>query len=174
MIMVGLSMIFLRIYHYRLPLTVAMIMYMSRNMHTVYPVVLLWFTKGQFYLRPVGSLHWHRVNFTIARVPVRRPRIIWMNTQHLSIVIDVTQKSHEKISGHNWAHTHVEYRYNAVQYSKLLHKYIAGTQAEYESNAGSTKHPPDLATTAPHYVVLYQSPMLYHLQRGLNFNFSKI
>ena len=33
----------------------------------------------------------------------------------------------------------VECRYNAVQYRKLLYEWFAGTQAEYQSDAGSTK-----------------------------------
>ena len=57
------------------------IQYIPRNMHTVFAllcfvVVIHWL----IFPYPSGLLHWHCGNLTIAPVPAKQPRWIWMNT----------------------------------------------------------------------------------------------
>ena len=55
--------------------------YIPRNMHTVFAllcfvVVIHWL----IFPYPSGLLHWHCGNLTIAPVPAKQPRWIWINT----------------------------------------------------------------------------------------------
>ena len=57
------------------------IQYIPRNMHTVFAllcfvVVIHW----MIFPYPSGLLHWHCGNLTIAPVPAKQPRWIWINT----------------------------------------------------------------------------------------------
>ena len=57
------------------------IQYIPRNMHTVFAllcfvVVIHWL----IFPYPSGLLHWHCGNLTIAPVPAKQPRWIWINT----------------------------------------------------------------------------------------------
>ena len=57
------------------------VQYIPRNMHTVFAllcfvVVIHWLILPY----PSGLLHWHCGNLTIAPVPVKQPRWIWINT----------------------------------------------------------------------------------------------
>ena len=57
------------------------IQYIPRNMHTVFAllcfvVVIHWL----IFPYPSGLLHWHCGNLTIAPVPAKQPRLIWINT----------------------------------------------------------------------------------------------
>ena len=57
------------------------VQYIPRNMHTVtalqcFVVVIHWL----IFPYPSGLLHWHCGNLTIAPVPAKQPRWIWINT----------------------------------------------------------------------------------------------
>ena len=57
------------------------IQYIPRNMHTVFAllcfvVVIHWL----IFPYPLGLLHWHCGNLTIAPVPAKQPWWIWINT----------------------------------------------------------------------------------------------
>ena len=57
------------------------VQYIPRNMHTVFAllcfvVVIHWL----IFPYPSGLLHWHCGNLTIAPVPAKQPRWIWINT----------------------------------------------------------------------------------------------
>ena len=57
------------------------VQYIPRNMHTVFAllcfvVVIHWL----IFPYPSGLLHWHCVNLTIAPVPAKPPRWIWIDT----------------------------------------------------------------------------------------------
>ena len=57
------------------------VQYIPRNMHTVFSllgfvVVIHWL----IFPYPSGLLHWHCGNLTIAPVPAKQPRWIWINT----------------------------------------------------------------------------------------------
>ena len=57
------------------------VQYTPRNMHTVF--ALLCFVVAIHWLifpYPSGLLHWHCGNLTIAPVPAKQPRWIWINT----------------------------------------------------------------------------------------------
>ena len=65
------------------------IQYIPRNMHTVFAllcfvVVIHWL----IFPYPSGLLHWHCGNLTIAPVPAKQPRWIWMNTSYEFIMND--------------------------------------------------------------------------------------
>ena len=58
-----------------------LIQYIPRNMHTVFAllcfvVVIHWL----IFPYPLGLLHWHCGNLTIAPVPAKQPWWIWINT----------------------------------------------------------------------------------------------
>ena len=58
-----------------------LIQYIPRNMHTVFAllcfvVIIHWL----IFPYPSGLLHWHCGNLTIAPVPAKQPRWIWINT----------------------------------------------------------------------------------------------
>ena len=60
--------------------TVALLQYIPRNMHTVFAllcfvVVIHWL----IFPYPSGLLHWHCGNLTIAPVPAKQPWWIWIN-----------------------------------------------------------------------------------------------
>ena len=65
------------------------IQYIPRNMHTVFAllcfvVVIHWL----MFPYPLGLLHWHRGNLTIAPVPAKQPWWIWINTSCEFIIND--------------------------------------------------------------------------------------
>ena len=65
------------------------IQYIPRNMHTVFAllcfvVVIHWL----IFPYPSGLLHWHCGNLTIAPVPAKQPRWIWINISRGFIMND--------------------------------------------------------------------------------------
>ena len=72
-----------------LPGLLTHIQYIPRNMHTVFAllcfvVVIHWL----IFPYPSGLLHWHCSNLTIAPVPAKQPRWIWINTSFEFIMND--------------------------------------------------------------------------------------
>ena len=60
---------------------ISQVQYIPRNMHTIFAllcfvVVIHWL----IFPYPSGLLHWHCGNLTIAPVPAKQPRWIWINT----------------------------------------------------------------------------------------------
>ena len=104
--------------------------YIPRNVHTVFAllcfvVVIHWL----IFLYSSGLLHWHCGNLTIAPVPAKQPRWIWMNTSCEFIMNDcitTTKPSTTKPCAYFLGYTvghfvcHFRYRMVAKTYSGLF------------------------------------------------------
>ena len=93
------------------------VQYIPRNMHTVFAllcfvVVIHWL----IFPYPSGLLHWHCGNLTIAPVPAKQPRWIWINTSCEFIINDcitTTKQSTTKPCAYFLGYTVISHNNNA-------------------------------------------------------------
>ena len=87
----------------------AYLQYIPRNMHTVFALLCFAVVIHRLiFPYPSGLLHWHYGNLTIAPVPAKQPRWIWINTSCEFIMNDcitTTKQSTTKPCAYSMGYT---------------------------------------------------------------------